>query len=259
MSSSPSARVLRVPSDNASCLTRPTLIAAAHGTRSEAGTATVRELIDQIRSRRPEVPVVEAWIDVRQPDVPTVLSEHLGAAVVVPLLLSVGYHVRHDLPAAARGRANVAITAPLGPDDLVTTALVARLAEARTGAGLTAQGNAGEPVILVAAGSTDPDASSELDAACALLAARLNRPVVPAVLTAAEPLLHKVIERVGPAADIANYLLAGGFFADRLAVIARDAGIAAVAAPLGAHPALADLVLRRYDVAARELGASPSM
>jgi sirohydrochlorin ferrochelatase len=248
-----------VPPDGATGLAGPVLIGAAHGTRSDAGTATVRELLTQIRRLRPDTPVVEAWIDVRQPDVPTVLGEHLRAAVIVPLLLSVGYHVRHDLPAAARGRPNVAVAEPLGPDDLVTTALADRLHQARIGTGLGAQGNRSAPVILVAAGSSDPDAARELDVACALLSSRLGRAVVPAVLTAAEPLLQTVIAQVGTKAEIANYLLADGFFADRLAAIARAAGVVVAAAPLGAHPALAELALRRYDEALRELGDAASM
>ena len=42
---------------------------------------------------------------------------------------------------------------------------------------------------------------------------------------------------------MAPYLLAPGFFATRL----REAGADVLAAPLGAHPAVVDLVLRRFD------------
>jgi hypothetical protein len=45
---------------------------------------------------------------------------------------------------------------------------------------------------------------------------------------------------------VAPYLLAPGRFADTVAAAPADL----VSAPLGAHPGLADLVLRRYDEAA---------
>jgi sirohydrochlorin ferrochelatase len=48
---------------------------------------------------------------------------------------------------------------------------------------------------------------------------------------------------------VATYLLAPGFFADRIAASARAAGAAAVSAALGAAPEVAELVLRRYEQA----------
>ena len=50
----------------------------------------------------------------------------------------------------------------------------------------------------------------------------------------------------GPVA-VASYLVAEGFFARTLRAKAQEAGVNAVSAPIGAHPALVDLIVSRYD------------
>jgi len=68
------------------------------------------------------VEVVGCHVDVEQPDVPSALGDAARAgradrAVVVPLLLSAGYHVYVDLAeAAAAAPLPTAVTAALGPD-----------------------------------------------------------------------------------------------------------------------------------------------
>ena len=49
---------------------------------------------------------------------------------------------------------------------------------------------------------------------------------------------------------VASYLLAPGLFADRVREAALAAGAAAVSAPLGAAPEVADVLLDRYQQAA---------
>jgi sirohydrochlorin ferrochelatase len=178
----------------------------------------------------------------------------LAGAVAVPLLLSGGYHARVDLPARApRAR----ITRPVGPDPLLAVALADRLGEA---------GYAGGPVVLAAAGSTDPAAQADVQAQAGLLAAHLGQPVTPAYLSAARPQVADLaaggeagpspvapvstaapVAAVASVAAVAAYLLAPGRFADQLA--ADVAGRAPVSAPLGDHPAVAEVVLDRYDEA----------
>jgi sirohydrochlorin ferrochelatase len=76
-------------------------------------------------------------------------------------------------------------------------------------------------------------------------------PVLGAFATAAEPsVLAAVAElrkRTGGPVAIASYLLAPGYFQDRLA----ECGADWVTEPLGSHPALAGLVIDRYRTAAR--------
>jgi hypothetical protein len=76
-----------------------------------------------------------------------------GPSVVVPLLLSTGHHVRHDLVALG-ARA-------LGPDPLLASAQVSRR--------LTAGAPRGQPVVMVAAGSRLPLATRDLVLAAAHL------------------------------------------------------------------------------------------
>jgi sirohydrochlorin ferrochelatase len=158
-------------------------------------------------------------------------------AVVVPLLLSNGYHLSADITAAARA-AGVPVAGPLGPDPLLTHALADRLDEA---------GAPGDvPVVLAAAGSRDPRALADTRRQAAMLAAHRGTAVVAAFASAASPTVEEAVAFLaglsgGPVA-VAAYLLAPGLFHDRLWL---SSGIW-VSAPLGGHPAVADLVVERF-------------
>jgi sirohydrochlorin ferrochelatase len=213
------------------------LVGVAHGSRDPAAQETVELLLDEVRVRRPDLDVRAAYVQNAAPDVPTVLAGAGPGAVVVPLLLSRGYHVAVDIGRAARA-AGAAVAAPLGPDPALAAALDARLADA--GAPPTA------PVVLAAAGSSDPEAVEDVETQARLLAARRRTPVVPAYATAQQPHIHDAVtdllaRHAGPVA-VAPYLLAPGYFA----MVVGRAAATWIAPPLGVHPALADLVLDRY-------------
>ncbi|AUH43103.1 CbiX/SirB N-terminal domain-containing protein [Streptomyces sp. CMB-StM0423] len=133
------------------------------------------------------------------------------------------------------------VAAPLGPHPLLAAALAGRLAEA---------GWRGDGVVLAAAGSRAAPAAADTAATAALLAGRLGVPVLPAYASAAAPtvaeaaraLAARGCRRIG----VACCFTAPGLFAHRTAADARALGLT-FAAPLGAHPALARLVLHRYD------------
>jgi sirohydrochlorin ferrochelatase len=218
----------------------PALVGVAHGSRDAAAQETVEQLLDEVRVRRPDLDVRAAYVQNAPPDVPTVLADAGPGAVVVPLLLSRGYHVAVDIGRAARA-AGAAVAAPLGPDPALAAALDARLAEA--GAPATA------PVVLAAAGSSDPDAVTDVETQARLLAERRGAPVIPAYATAQTPTVQEAVTRLlaehaGPVA-VAPYLLAPGHFAR---VIGRTAATW-VADPVGVHPAIVDLVIQRYAAA----------
>jgi len=179
-----------------------------------------------LRGRRPGLDVRVGYLDHGPPYV-----EDVADAVAVPLLLSSGYHVRVDLPRAApRAR----IGAAVGPDPRLSVALADRLTEA---------GYDGRtPVTLVAAGSADPGAIDDVRRQAAMLAAHLDVEVSAAFVSAGEPLLRDLAPAV-----VSSYLLAPGVF--HHAAIASGAEI--VSAPLGNHPALADVVFDRYGKAKR--------
>ena len=203
----------------------PVLLAVAHGTRSAAGQAQIRDLVDRVARRRPDLDVRLAYVDVQEPRVGAAIR---GVdAVVVPLLLSAGYHVRVDIAEAVAANTAVA-AAPLGPDPVLTRSLRRRISP-------------GDTVVLAAAGSSDP----AWRAGIAAVAARLDAHV--AYASGAELRVPDVVARLREQGarriTIAAYLLAEGLFYTSL----HRAGADLVTPPLCADPAVVDLVLARYD------------
>lgn len=219
-------------------MSRPVLLAVAHGSRDPAAQRTVLSLAGRAGGLAPGIEVRTAFVQNAGPS----LAEALAAAdgrhvVVVPLLLSAGYHLSTDIGGAA-GRAGVPVAAPLGPDPGLVPALADRLRAAGA--------PAGTPVVLAAAGSTDPRAAGDARHQAALLASHLQAPVLAAFASAARPTVGEAVAdlaaRTGGPVAVASYLLAPGVFAGRL----RASGAAWVSAPLGDHPAVAGLVLERF-------------
>lgn len=104
-------------------------------------------------------------------------------------------------------------------------------------------------VVLAAAGSRDPDSATDTRRTARLLADRLGVPVVPAYASAATPTVPTAVRALAARGRhrvaVASYFTAPGRFATQ----AADAAPWTASAPLGAHPAMARLVLHRYDEA----------
>jgi sirohydrochlorin ferrochelatase len=216
---------------------KPPLVAVAHGSSYPAAVQTVTALARQVTRLAPVIDIRVAFVQHAEPSLPQALAEAGQDAVIVPLLLSTGYHLTTDIAGIAKR-----VAGPLGPDQLLVTALLTRLAEAGVPGGVG--------VVLAATGSSDPQASGQIAAQAGLLAAELDAPVVPAFASAGEPSVEDAVARLrketrGPVA-IASYLLAPGLFHDRLAKSGADW----VTAPLGDHPAVAALIIDRYRMAA---------
>ncbi|GAA4920874.1 sirohydrochlorin chelatase [Streptomyces coeruleoprunus] len=240
----------------------PALVAVAHGSRDPRALPAVTALLDRVRELRPDLTVRLGHIELNEP----LLTDTLdtlpdgSAAVLVPLLFSRGHHVKHDLPQAAASaapRVHVRVAAPLGPHPLLAEALHARLTEA----GWTARHGAdpATAVVLAAAGSRDPESAADTRRTARLLSARLGgTPVVPAYASAAAPTVAEAVRALAARGHhrvaVASCFTAPGLFATRAAA---DAPWLA-AAPLGPHPALARLVLHRYDRAAARATAAPA-
>ena len=234
---------------------RPALLAVSHGTSDAAGAAAIALLVRRVAERLPDVAVHSGFVDVQEPDAPTALAAVEGPVVVVPLLLSQGFHVRVDLGGAARARSDAVVTDPLGPDPRLAEVLALRLAEVPSpGRDHGADADADGPVVLAVAGSRDPRSLPDAEAMAAQLGARLRRPVVPAYLAAREPSLADALA-AHPGAPVATYLLAHGYFFD----VAERAAGSALTEPLlddGEPPApLVDLVVDRYLAGAARLAA----
>ena len=106
-------------------------------------------------------------------------------------------------------------------------------------------------MVLASAGSSQPAANAVITRLAAdWQAARRWRAVVPAFASAARPTPEEAVTALlrGGARRVvvASYLLAPGLFADRIAAATLAAGAAAVSAPLGAAPEVADVLLNRY-------------
>jgi sirohydrochlorin ferrochelatase len=223
-----------------------TLIAVAHGSRDPEASRTVQALLERVQALRPGVPVRLGHIELAEPLLPETLAALHGEVVLVPLLLGRGYHVKHDLPKALAAAPHLTgrIAAPLGPHPLLAEALHSRLVEA----GFRRSRRAA--VVLAAAGSRDPDSAADASRTATLLSGRLDGlPVVPAVASVGGPTIAEAVRTlVAKGSDrvaVASYFTAPGRFAAQCA----SAAPWIAASPLGAHEAMARLVLHRYDEA----------
>lgn len=226
----------------------PALVAVAHGSRDPGALRTVRTLLERVRSLRPGLPVHLGHIELEQPLLDHTLAGLRGEVILVPLLLGRGHHVKHDLPRALdrapwlRGR----VAAPLGPHPLLAETLHARLAEA----GRPVRERTG--VVLAASGSRDPDAAADTARAAVLLGRRLGGvPVLPGYASpgCGGPTVREAVAALG-ARDHARVAVASYFTAPgRFAAESATAAPWIAAEPLGPHPAMARLVLHRYDQA----------
>jgi len=228
-----------------------TLLAVAHGTADPAGQAEIRRLVELIRSQRPAIPVELGWLEHASPPAAEVLGRLTGPVVLVPLLLSTGFHVKVDIQRLVGDRPSTAVAGQLGPDPRLIEVVWQRLLPGRT---------PGTTVVLFGAGSADPEAFEQLTEAAAGLRGAL------AAAEGTEPMVHARF-LTDPAGwpggppvrpDIANYLLAPGVFNDRLRATAELLAAGFTAPPLGAHPLIAELAWNRYDQAATVPGLGSS-
>jgi sirohydrochlorin ferrochelatase len=254
----------------------PPLVAIAHGSRDPRAGATVTELLGVARERADRgLDARAAFLGHAPPTAGQVLAavaaeqEQAGGGpgvVVLPLLLTAAYHSGTDIPgllATAAGQLpgfRVRYGQPLGPHPGLLRALERRLAEA--GQDL-ARGARHTAVVLAAAGSSDPAANAVIARMAAdWQASRGWQAVRPAYASATRPdpaeAVAELVRGGSQRVVVASYLLAPGLFADRVRKAALAAGAAAVSAPLGAAPEVADVLLARYRQAAAAGGLATS-
>jgi sirohydrochlorin ferrochelatase len=214
--------------------TPPRLLLAAHGTESEAGVATTRAFAVAVAQARPELEVSLCYLDVLEPSLTHVLDSIEDEVVVVPVVLSSGYHVLTDIPAVVEGRTNVRVARHIGPESALVPVLAARLADL---------GEDAATVALAAVPSSQETAVREVAAIAAQLGEYLEREVV--VLPLSSEGAERVASFAAPVA-IASYVLAEGGLLSHFRARATSFGEVTVAAPIGADPALVEIVLARY-------------
>ncbi len=231
----------------------PVLIACSHGTDNAQGRREIDAVRAGIEALRPGVDVLEAYVDVQEPDLVDVIAS-LPAdrpAVIVPLLLSVGYHVKVDIARAAASRPGTVSALPLGPDPRLARILQQRLGEAGV--------DDADAVVLAAAGSSDACAAEDVAEVRAVLAELRTGSVRMGFGSKAVPSVPDAVvaQRAAsgqPTVAVASYLLAPGFFHDQLA----KAGADVVSAPLLPSRVISEIALARYDEAVERLSGGPS-
>ena len=235
-------------------MSRPALVLCSHGTADPLGQAAVSALVSAVRLRAAGREVLETWVDVQQPQVGEVVeharAEGFSPIMVVPLLLSGGYHVHVDIASAVASAPGVTAAAALGPDPRLADLLVQRLREAGA--------RDGDAVVVAAAGSSDARAVTDVATVVDAVRERWDGPVSVGFGSIATPPVAEAVARAradhpGRRVVVAAHLLAPGFFHDRLSRL----GAEVVAEPLlpvrdGApvvDPRLVDLVLERAGTA----------
>lgn len=212
------------------------VLATSHGTDSVAGREAialireqVRSLLDQ-RTDGVEYRVHEAYVDVESPSVDDAAAAlpKDEPCVIVPILLSTGFHTQVDLRRAAResGIERIVIADSLGPDHRL-----ARLARTRLEEADWTPEN-GSVVVQGAAGSSRADGRADMERAAELLSEALEAPVQHGFVASIDPKFHEVVAEHQPE-FAATYLLAEGFFASKMRRDAESTGQSVkVAAPL---------------------------
>ncbi|MBB1514492.1 hypothetical protein H5398_00655 [Tessaracoccus sp. MC1679] len=226
----------------------PALVVCAHGTDDPDGQAAVLAIAAAAAERLPDVTVEVAYVDVQEPKLDTVVDRLVDAGhrvVVVPVLLTLGFHTEVDVAEAIAGHpGRVVSTGPLGPDPRLEDALVERLREAGA--------PEGSAVVVAVAGSSRPEAAEVGRGVARAVQDRWAGPVTVGFLSAAEPRVPEAVAEAGGSGPVAvaSYLIGPGFFQRRLSRAGGDV----VAQPLGAHPGLVSVVVDRYRAGAGQLG-----
>ncbi len=224
------------------------MVLVAHGTRSTRGVETIAALAEAVAQRG--IRVRTAFVDVLGPSPSEVLRD-VGArpAVVVPAFLASGYHVHSDVPreVADSGHPAVTVTPALGPDPVLARVQHRRLIEAGW--------RAGDPVVLAAAGSSDPRALRDVRRAAAMLSEHVGRVDIGYAATASPRVGEVVAGLRKRRVFVASYLLAHGLFQERL----HECRAKGVTEPLGVAPEVVDLLVQRFTAGARQLAGARTM
>lgn len=241
----------------------PALVALAHGSRDPRSSATVKELVQEVRRMRPDLRIEPAFLELSKPSFATTVDKLVRAGfdeiVVVPLLLTEAYHAKVDVPEAVaeamsrHAGLKIRATQVLGLEPSFLEVLDIRMREALKDARVREL----DALVLAAAGSSDPLANQSVARLARLWGSRHKLPVKAAFASSAPPATGEAVRQFRHEGRrhiaVASLFLAPGLLPDRAAELGTEAGAVAVSAPLGAHPEVARTVLARYAVGAVEL------
>jgi sirohydrochlorin cobaltochelatase len=147
------------------------LLLVGHGSRHPSSHAEMEALATTVAAALPGVPVELGYLEMTDPPAAAALGRLVAAGVrrvaVLPLMLFGAGHAKSDVPAVVlEGRhrhpqVDIRLGSPLG----VSRPLVAAL-----GGSLAAAGAGGLPLLVVARGTSDPDANGDAAKAARMLA-----------------------------------------------------------------------------------------
>src|SRR5881409_2409217 len=244
-------------------MTAPALVALAHGSRDPRSAQTVKALVDQVRSLRPDLRIEAAFLELSKPSFPQVVDRLVRAGydeiVVVPLLLTEAYHAKVDVPravaeaSARHEKLRIRATQVLGLEPVFLEVLDSRLRAVLREARVREL----DALVLAAAGSSDHLANQAVTRLARLWGSRHRLPTVAAYASAAPPATGEAVRQFRAEGRrhiaVGSLFLAPGMLPDRAAELALEAGAVAVSAPLGADAEVARTILARYAVGAVEL------
>ena len=242
------------------------LLLVGHGSRSDEGAAEMLALARLVGAALPGVAVDAGFLEMTDPPAGPVLDRlaaaGCGRVVVLPLVLLGAGHAKSDVPALvleARDRhpdLHVHFGSPLG----ISRDLVGLL-----GGALSATGGSGLPLLLIARGTSDPDANGDAHKVSRLLGEWVGAPFVHTAFTGvtapnvADGLA--VFDRLGyRRIAVAFWFLCTGVLIERaradIAAFSEASGVEVVdAGYLGPDPRVVPAIVERYEEAVRGIPA----
>jgi sirohydrochlorin cobaltochelatase len=233
------------------------LLLVGHGSQSTDSETEMRAIADLVAEQLPDVMVDVGFLEMSEPPAGVVLDRLVAGGchrvVVLPLVLLGAGHAKNDVAAVVlegryrHPRTEILFGSPLG----VTRDLVSAMGDA-----VASAGGRGLPFLLVARGTSDPDANGDAAKAARLVAEWSDAPFVhtgftgvtgPSVPEALEVFARLGFERValgfwflctGKLIERARADIAA--FSDRTGVTVVDAGY------FGPDPRLVPIILQRY-------------
>lgn len=257
----------------------PALLVMAHGSRDAEARDEYRRVHQALVQRLDPHRVVFAVLEFPDDDgdLPSIeegwrrcLVDGPSRVVALPFFLFPAGHVREDLPAALRaardavGWAPLDLLPPLGAADALLDAVDARAQEALVG---LPPGDGDTAVVLVGAGTSDPDANGDLCKAARLVWERYQGRyalVEPAWVSLTRPTVQEAVERcarlgAGRVVAVPYFLNTGVLLkrVDRRLAEARERHPALPVARAG-HLGLHERVLDLLEARARDAFARPA-
>lgn len=228
------------------------LVLLAHGSPDPRHGRDVATLVAATAAQvGPDVAVSAAYLDHQGPT-PAECAQGLvasgaSAALVVPLFIARGYHVRVDVPQAADVMSACGLDLTLASPGLAGSPQLVELA-------LAAQVATRRPAVLFAAGSTDATACQRLRAQVREVSRRHGLPLATAFLTGGPDLPAALAELAGSAENarplhepqVVPFVIADGVLRDQMQVAASRSDMTLVPGSLATNDGLARLVADGY-------------